>query len=430
MYRSLVIFLFSISLFTSCARRAEQTFETMPVTDRHDPPGVLVSAPDADAAEPAVASDAAGNICLAYVVHNADKTADLFFQRFGPDSEPLGEKVRVNPAPGTVKAWRGDPPTVKVAGDGTVFIGWTVKVESGGKPANDLMLSVSRDNGKSFEAPVRVNDDTAPASHGMHSLELGADGRVYMAWLDERNVKAQPDHADAPAGAALMFHHKEEVEPNSEVFFSVSADGGKTFSRNKKLASEVCPCCKTSMAMGPEGRLYLSWRQVLPGGFRHIAVASSSDNGGAFSKGVVVSNDKWKIDACPVSGASMAVFADGVLSVSWYSAGEAGEAGVYDAESRDGGKTFGQRFPAGLDAVSGTPLVLIHRERKSAALVMAARENCVLVNLPRGPLKILDATLPAATMVGDQVSVAFVHTEGEKRSVLMRILNLYPNAID
>ena len=286
MYRiAAIALLLAIFLSTSCARRAEQTDGTVPAKGPADTASVMVSAPEADAAEPAVASDAAGNVYLAYVVHNADKTADLFFQRFGADSKPLGEKVRVNPAPGTVKAWRGDPPTVKVAGDGTVFIGWTVKVESKGKPANDLMLSVSRDNGRSFEAPVRVNDDTAPASHGMHSLELGADGRVYAAWLDERNVKAEPQHHDAPAAAAaMMFHHKEEVEPNSEVFFAVSADGGKTFSPNKKLASEVCPCCKSSMAVGPDGKLYLSWRQVLPGGFRHIEVASSSDNGGLFPR--------------------------------------------------------------------------------------------------------------------------------------------------
>lgn len=423
MYRSLVIFLFSISLVTSCARRAEQTAGTLPAKDPADTANVMVSAPEADAAEPAVASDAAGNVCLAYVVHNADKSADLFFQRFGPDSKPLGEKVRVNPAPGTVKAWRGDQPTVKVAGDGTVFIGWTVKVESALKPANDLMLSVSRDNGKSFEAPVRVNDDTAPASHGMHSLELGANGRIYAAWLDERNVKAEPDHHDAPAGAALMFHHKEEVEPNSEVFFAVSADGGKTFSPNKKLASEVCPCCKTSMAVGPDGKLYLSWRQVLPGGFRHIAVASSADNGGAFSQGVVVSDDKWKIDACPVSGASMAVSADGVLTVSWYTAGEAGGAGVYGAESRDGGKTFGQRYPANLDAVSGTPLLINDRSGKTVACVMAAKESSLIVNTLQGPQKIPDATLPAATMAGDKAIVAFVRTAGEKRSVMYTILN-------
>lgn len=430
MNRVVIVCLLAAIFLTSCVRRAEQTIGTVPTKDPADPASVMVSAPEADAAEPAVAADPAGYLCLAYVVHNADKTADLFFQKFDRGLKPLGEKVRVNPAPGSVKAWRGDQPTVKVAPEGVIYIGWTVKSGPAKKPATDLMLSVSKDNGKSFEPPARVNDDTAPVSHGMHSLEVGSDGRVYVAWLDERNVRAEPDHADAPAGAALVFHHTEEVEPNSEVFFSVSTDGGKTFSPNKKLATEVCPCCKTSMAVGPDGKLYLSWRQVLPGGFRHIAVASSADNGVSFTPGVIVSDDKWKIDACPVSGSSMAVSAAGALTISWYSAGEAGEAGVYGAESRDGGKTFGQRFSASLDAVSGTPILLNDREGNSAACVMAARENCIIVNSPRGPLNIRDATLPAAAMAGDKISVAFVHTEGEKRSVMMRILDLYPKAID
>jgi hypothetical protein len=422
MYRSLVIFLFSISLFTSCARRAEQTVGTVPAKDPADTASMMVSAPGADAAEPAVAADAAGNVYLAYVIHNADKTADLFFQRFGPDSKPLGEKVRVNPAPGTVKAWRGDPPTVRVAGDGPVFIGWTVKVESAQKPANDLMLSVSRDNGKSFEAPVRVNDDTAPASHGMHSLELGADGRVYLAWLDERNVKAEPHHTDAPAGAAVMFHHKEEVEPNSEVFFAVSADGGKTFSPNKKLASEVCPCCKTSMAVGPDGKLYISWRQVLPGGFRHIAVASTSDNGGAFSPRVIVSDDKWKINACPVSGAALSATVNDRVTVSWYSAGDAGEAGLYTTWSKDGGKTFEERSLVSAEAVSGTPVLVMDPQSRDTSGVFAGKDNNVRIHSMSGEETIPDAGLPAAANAGGRTIVVFVRTEGEKRSVLLKSL--------
>lgn len=425
MFRSAAILLLSIFLFTSCARRVDQANADRPVTSSADDFVTAVSDPGADAAEPAVAADAAGNICLTYVVHNADKTADIFFQKFAPDSKPLGEKVRVNPAPGTVKAWRGDPPTVKVGKDGTVFIGWTVKVDSGEKPANDLVLSVSRDGGKSFEAPVRVNDDTAPASHGMHSLELDKDGRVYVAWLDERNVKVQPDHHDAPAATSMMLHHKEEVEPNSEVFFSVSTDGGKTFSPNKKLASEVCPCCKTSMAVGPDGKLYISWRQVLPNGYRHIAVASSPAGGGAFSTGKIVRDDKWKIDACPVSGSSMLVGANGVLVISWYTAGEAGAPGVYATRSLDGGNTFEECCLISGDAVSGTPVLVIDPHIDGALNVFAAKENGIGIRRIDGSFStIRDGGLPAATLAGDKTVVAFVRTEGEKRSVLLRVLGL------
>jgi hypothetical protein len=425
MYR-IAVFFTVIFLFSSCARRVEQTNATDPLKNADDPTSVTVSAPGADAAEPAAAADAAGNICLAYVVHNPDKTADLFFQKFDRDSKPLGEKVRVNPAPGTVKAWRGDPPAVRVGADGTVFIGWTIKVESGEKSANDLVLSVSRDNGKIFEAPVRVNDDTAPASHGMHSLELGTDGRVYVAWLDERNVKSEPDHHDAPA-AAFLFHHKEEVEPNSEVFFAVSTDGGRIFSPNKKLAAEVCPCCKTSMAVGPDGKLYLSWRQVLPGGFRHIAVASSSDNGGAFSKGVIVSDDKWKIDACPVSGAALSATVNDRVTVSWYSAGDSGEAGLYTAWSKDGGKTFEERSLISTEAVSGTPVLVIDLQSHDTSGVFAGKNNSVRVRSMHGEEMIPEAGLPAAASVGGRTIVMFVRTDGEKRSVLLKLLkNMAP----
>ncbi len=47
----------------------------------------------------------------------------------------------------------------------------TARVEVAEGSANDLYLSVSRDGGKSFDAPVKVNDDRLPAVHGMHSLE-------------------------------------------------------------------------------------------------------------------------------------------------------------------------------------------------------------------------------------------------------------------
>jgi hypothetical protein len=235
-----------------------------------------------------------------------------------------------------------------------------------------------------------------------------------MAWLDERNVKKEPAHNDPQPAAAMMFHHtKEPAEPNSEVYFSVSTDGGKTFSANKKLASEVCPCCKTSMAAAPDGRVFVAWRQVLPGGFRHIAVASSPDKGATFSTGVVVSDDKWKIDACPVSGASLFAGEGGLLSVSWYSAGEAGEPGIYSAESRDAGKTFGPRTLVDGGGVSGTPVLT-----GNAACVFAARENAVSVRTgPATTVSIPDASLPSAITTGGKTYVAFVRTSGERRSV-------------
>src|SRR6185437_11841057 len=75
---------------------------------------------------------------------------------------------------------------------------------------------------------------------------------------------------------------------------------------------------------------YAGWRQVLPGSYRHIAVASSTDGGTKFSTPVIVSDDHWMLQGCPVSGPSLSVdAASGTLKVLWYAAGESGAPGVY-----------------------------------------------------------------------------------------------------
>jgi len=248
MYR-VIFLLIVVALFFGACTQPEQII----FTSQSD--GTVstfsVSQPKSDAAEPAVAADGEGNVYVLYVEHNPDKTADLFLQKRNTRAMGMAESItRVNPDKGSVKAWRGDPPTIAVASNGTIYAGWNLKRESEGKSWNDLMLSVSADGGKTFAPPVKVNDDTARASHGMHSLIVDGES-VYMSWLDERNIKTEPAHQDAAPAAAMMFHHKkEDAEPNSEVFFSVSADGGKTFSANKKLRAAVC-----FVAAGGRGRL-------------------------------------------------------------------------------------------------------------------------------------------------------------------------------
>ena len=229
-----------------------------------------VSPAGSDAAEPAIASSANGEIFVAYAVHTSKDAADVFVRPFMADGQPTGEAVRVNPSIGSAKTWYGDPPTVKIGTDGTIYVGWTAAVAGG----NDLYLSVSHDQGKTFDPPVKVNDDTLPAAHGMHSLAIAANGRVYVAWLDERNVKHeekpvlasnetqsdmasgyhyemahQTDGANQPE--QLHKQHQMDSEPNSEVFFAVSTDGGKTFSANKRLLRRSARAVKLRLPPRP-----------------------------------------------------------------------------------------------------------------------------------------------------------------------------------
>src|ERR1041384_3013339 len=322
MLRTVVILLLVIPLLAGCKQMA---------ATRATPQPIQLSTPGVDAAEPAIAAAADGPFYVAWVNHDASQ-ADVMLTLFNANGQMQRAPVRVNREAGIATAWRGDQPSLAVAPDGAVYVLWTARVEANDKHGTDIYLSVSKDRGQSFASEVKVNDDKEPNAHGMHSLAVAQDGRVYAAWLDERNV-----HQPMPSTKAEGHH----MESNRDVYLSYSTDGGRTFSANHRVATEACPCCKTSLAVAADGTLYAGWRQVLPGSFRHIAVASSADGGTTFSQPVIVSDDHWMLQGCPVSGPSLSVDgASGNLKVVWYAAGGGSAPGGYFAESNDKGRSF------------------------------------------------------------------------------------------
>jgi hypothetical protein len=388
-----------------------------------------ISSAEANASEPAIVFSKDGSGYVVWVEHRG-KDADVMFERFNGEGQSLGAAIRVNPQAGQATAWRGDQPTIDVAADGTVYVGWTGRADAASGSSPDIYLSASRDAGKSFAAPVRVNDDQKPTDHGMHSLAVAADGRVYVAWLDERNAAAAPAN-DMKMKATSSGHH---MESNREVFFSASTDGGRSFAPNQSIASDVCPCCKTNLAVGNDGRVYVSWRQVLPGDYRHIAVSASADQGKTFAAATIVSNDEWVLKGCPVSGAALSADADGVLRVLWYAGGDKGQRGIYWSESRDGGKTFSPRQLVAESAAHGTPIMLRQPVDAVTGIWQDDEGNKAKIQLARfgngssGAPNIVGAgELPAAAATNDRVLIVYVIEDGGKRAVwLMSVENRNP----
>ena len=378
-------------------------------------PLVLVSPEGVDAAEPATSVAPDGSFYVAWVNHEPNNRADVMIGRYEPGKTPAAA-VRVNPEAGSATAWRGDQPSVVVGKNGSVYVVWTTRVESDGKKGTDLYLSVSSDMGQTFGTPVKVNDDKVPAAHGMHSVGVADDGRIYVSWLDERNVAA-PEPSTKAEG-----HH---MESNRELFIADSTDGGRTFSRNRKIAGDACPCCKTALAIAPDGTLYVSWRHVLPGNYRHIAVTSSSDAGATFSKPVIVSDDKWVLHGCPVSGPSLSVAKDGTLKVLWYAAGEANEPGLYYSESKDKARSFSARELLAQGGVRGTPALAVGNNAEVAVWEMTsangseARFRTVKGEGPAASVG-SNVELPAAVVSKDGLFVAYVSKVKEKRSVWLK----------
>jgi hypothetical protein len=404
-----IVLLGALSLVAGCAYVAAPRWKAVEKTVGPPRP-VQLSAPGIDAAEPATAAAPDGTFYVAWVNHDA-KQADVMLAHFNGDGETESAPVRVNKQAGVATAWRGDQPSLAVAADGSVYVLWTARVDAGERHGTDLFLSVSNDGGKSFAREVKVNDDKLPGPHGMHSLAVAKDGRIYASWLDERNVAAPKPSAKAEG---------HPMESNRDLFIAYSTDGGRTFSANKKVASEACPCCKTSLAVAPDGTLYAGWRQVLPGNFRHIAVASSTDGGTSFSAPKIVSDDRWMLQGCPVSGPSLAVDQSGSLKVLWYAAGEATPAGLYFAESQDKGRTFSARQLVSQEGVRGTP-VLTSAMNQPVALWQTApgaeTKMHPLGNAGAALSVALNAELPAGAFSNGKLFVAYLTTENAKRSV-------------
>jgi hypothetical protein len=86
----------------------------------------------------------------------------------------------------------------------------------------DVMFSRSTDNGQTFSAPQRVNDDPINPNkwHWFGTFSVAPDGRLDAVWLDTRNASNNTD---------------------SQLFYSYSRDGGNTWSANVAVSEPFNP---------------------------------------------------------------------------------------------------------------------------------------------------------------------------------------------
>jgi hypothetical protein len=235
------------------------------------------------------------------------------------------------------------PPEVRVADTGEqtpqFFIDparnrFAVLYQGSSGPTKDLYVTTKSLFGTApFGEPVRVTDSPATAPKGFASLALAPNGDYAVAWLDGRRDTKRGAHDMKMSSGATM------TGSTFDVAFARSTDGGATFGPNVAIAPEACPCCRPSIAFGPDRTVYVAWRKVYPGDFRDIVVATSHDDGATWSAPVRVNADGWSIRGCPDSGPSLATDEHG-LAVAWFTLGRDGAPHIRAARSRDGA-TFG-----------------------------------------------------------------------------------------
>lgn len=279
-------------------------------------------------------------------IASEDGVANVFAARLD-SAGAAGGAIRVNDVAGDAAPHEQAPARVAVGPEGNVYVVWqnNTRVEGRRFLASDLRFARSTDGGRSFEPATTVNDDAGgvPSSHTFHDLLVAADGTLWVSWIDSR-VRDAARAASGGGGHGGHGGHAHDGLPPPEIRVARSVDGGRTFGPGRVVDTGPCPCCRTAMAAGPDGTLYVAWRKEFAGSVRDVVVARLAPDAEAFEAPVRVHRDEWEFPACPHAGPALAVDGDGRLHAGWYT-GRDGRQGLWLARSEDGRRSFGPPVP-------------------------------------------------------------------------------------
>jgi hypothetical protein len=249
--------------------------------------------------------------------------------------------VTVTPEPESLDANGEARPKIAVGRGGEVLVSWTRKGQA--LYTGDIRFARSTDGGRTFSAPVTINDDGLAIGHRFDSLGVAPDGTVWLAWIDKRDLERATKAGTAYAGAA--------------VYVATSADGGATYSANRRVLDHSCECCRIGMAFEADATPVLFWRHVLPGGIRdHVVVRLTKD---APVAPVRVGHENWAIEACPHHGGALAISAAQRYHFAWFTGAESTGEALFYANSDDRGATTSAPVRLGRGDLAGHPSLAI-----------------------------------------------------------------------
>lgn len=226
--------------------------------------------------------------------------------------------VKVNAEPEDILGDGENRPKIIVR-NGVVYVSYTQGLA---KPTTgNIRFSRSTDGGKSFSAPLTVNDNREIISHRFDSMVVNGKGHVYIAWLDKRDLSAAQKKGEKYSGAS--------------VYYAMSENGGISFRSNVKIADHTCECCRTAMAIDTDDYPVVVWRHIYETNIRDHALAKL-DGKMNLSR---LSHENWNVAGCPHHGPSLSIASDGIYHAAWFSNAPQ-QRGLFYGHSTDWGGTF------------------------------------------------------------------------------------------
>ncbi|WLQ16159.1 sialidase family protein [Hahella aquimaris] len=242
----------------------------------------------------------------------------IYIQHSDDNGATFSAPQAVNPIPEAVDDQGEDRPQVALGPRNEIYLLWTRKLD---KPyTGHIRFSRSLDGGRTFSAPINVNDDKDVIAHRFPTFRVNDRGEIFVVWVDKRDLEAAKAANKEYAGAAL--------------YYGVSTDNGASFQTSRKLSDNSCECCRIAMELDAQGLPVILYRQVFDGGVRDHALITFSDLT-THSAPQRVSDDQWKLDGCPHHGPAIAASGDR-QHLAWFTAGENRQGLFYAHSTKDG----------------------------------------------------------------------------------------------
>jgi hypothetical protein len=251
--------------------------------------------------EPRSIVDARGVLRIIYFKGDAS-TGDIEYVRREPGAKDFSAPIRVNSQPrsavaiGTVRG-----PQMALGHGGRAYVVWFGSSQT--RPQNPdgtmpVVFSRLNDSGTAFEPQRSLNQYTNETNGG---LSVAADqDHVYVVW-----------HARGEAPG----------EANRRVYLALSADDGRTFTREVPISPAglgACGCCGMRSFADERGALYVLYRAAAGNVHRDMELLVSGDHGRTFRDASVA---LWKLNACPMTTNDLSQGRQGVLAA-WETAGQ------------------------------------------------------------------------------------------------------------
>lgn len=207
-----------------------------------------------------------------------------------------------------LSGYGGHPPQIAAHGERIVVM---YAIHGDGWLGSGPIISVvSDDDDRHWQSVDGPADHGVSDAQNFHDLLADTTGTFHAVWLDSRT------------GQQGLYHAR-------------SIDGGLTWSSDRVLDRQTCPCCRNTLATNASNRLYTLYRDIEP---RDMAVTRSTDSGSGWQRLATVGEFDWQFDACPHTGGGLAVDDQGAYATVW--TGEQEHAGVHFLKSKDGGKSW------------------------------------------------------------------------------------------